>query len=64
MLHILKVNGGYMVIILNASLRDMFSLKQHEYNPYTVGFWTVQKVFNTGQWKKAGNYKYFPFISR
>ena len=23
-----------MVIIFNASLRDMFSIKQHEYNPY------------------------------
>ena len=34
MLHILKVNGGYIVIIFNASLRDMFSIKQHEYNPY------------------------------
>ena len=34
MLHILKVNGGYIVIIFNATLRDMFSLKQHEYNPY------------------------------
>ena len=34
MVHILKVNGGYIVIIFNASLRDMFSIKQHEYNPY------------------------------